>query len=108
MKKSSKTTTKKPATEKRAAKKSSTKPKRRAEQHTQLAQVVTRLEIIADKLAQSADHLAELATSHPEERHEESPRQDERSMSAHLPRKTADLSTAAAEGDPNNDEATEE
>jgi hypothetical protein len=60
---------KKPAAKKPAAKKSPTEPKRKAEQHYQLAQIVTRLEIVADKLAQAAEHLA----SHPGAPQEESP-----------------------------------
>jgi hypothetical protein len=78
MNKARKSTTTKPAQKNPAMKKSSTKPKRKAEQHSQLAQIVTRLEIIADKLAQTAEHLAELGTppSHPGEPQGESPQQD--------------------------------
>jgi len=61
-----------------AAKKSSAKPKRKVEQHSQLAQVVTRLELVADKLAQAAEHLAEAvprttATAVPERRDKPEP-----------------------------------
>jgi hypothetical protein len=60
MKKASKPTTKKPAQKKTATKKSSSRPKRKAEQHSQMAQIVTRLQVIADKLAETTERLAEL------------------------------------------------
>jgi hypothetical protein len=55
-----------PVGKKPAAKKSSTKPKRDVEEHySQLAQIVTRLEIVADKLAQTAERLAQVEVRHP-------------------------------------------
>src|SRR5215472_12757288 len=59
MKKTSRSAAKKPAAKKPATKKTPTKPKRKTAE-SQLAQVVTRLELVADKLAQAAERLAEL------------------------------------------------
>ena len=75
MKKASEPAAQTPASKKPAAKKSPTKPKRKAGQHYQLAQIVTRLEIVADKLAQATEHLAQLGIppSHPGEPQEETP-----------------------------------
>jgi hypothetical protein len=60
MKKASKSAVKKPAQKKPTGKKSLTKPKRKAQGQSELAQVVARLDTIADKLAQTAERLAQL------------------------------------------------
>jgi hypothetical protein len=61
MKKTSKPVSKKAATKKLAAKKSSSKPKsRKAAGQGELAQVVERLALIAERLEQAVERLAEL------------------------------------------------
>ena len=62
MKKASKPAPKTTAKKAPAAKKSSSKPKRKARGQSELAEVVARLDGIADKLAQAVDRLVELAT----------------------------------------------
>lgn len=57
--------TSKPATKKPIVKKSSFKPKRKAEVPSQLSQLVTRLEIVADKLAQAAEHFTQAEMRQP-------------------------------------------
>ena len=63
MKKASKPVPKTPAKKASATKKSSSKPKRKARGQSELAEVIARLDGIADKLAQLVDRLVELATS---------------------------------------------
>jgi hypothetical protein len=56
-KKTTKLTTKKAVQKKAAAKKSSAKPKRKAQSRAELAELVERFTIIADRLAQTVDRL---------------------------------------------------
>jgi len=74
MKKASKPAPKIPSRQAAAAKKSATKPKakssskpkpRKAQGQAELAQVVARLTVIADKLAQAAERLTDATTDGP-------------------------------------------
>jgi hypothetical protein len=56
-KKTTKPTTKKAVQKKPAAKKSSVKPKRKAQSRAELAELVERFTIIADRLTQTVDRL---------------------------------------------------
>ena len=62
MKKAGKPAPKTTAKKAPAVKKSSSKPKRKARGQSELAEVLARLDGIAEKLAQAVDRLVELAT----------------------------------------------
>jgi hypothetical protein len=61
MKKATKAAPKKAAAKKPAAKKSSAKPKRKAAWQSDLAQLIERLAVIANKLTETAERLSEAA-----------------------------------------------
>lgn len=61
MKKTSKPVTKRPAQKTPATKKPSAKPKRKAQGQSELAQMVARLDVIADKLTEATAQLVEAA-----------------------------------------------
>jgi hypothetical protein len=65
MKKTSKPATKKPAAKKPAAKKTSSKPRRKTAGQGELAQVVERLTLIADRLGEAVDRLEQSALVRP-------------------------------------------
>jgi hypothetical protein len=63
MKKTSKPSGKKPVAKTPAAKKSSSKPNRKTAGQGELAEVIARLDAIAEKLAVTADRLAQLSAA---------------------------------------------
>jgi hypothetical protein len=65
MKKMSKPTSKEPAAKKPDAEKSSTKPKRKAQSRAELAALVERFTIIADRLDQALNRLARVQMRQP-------------------------------------------
>jgi hypothetical protein len=65
MKKISKPADNKPASKKAAAKESSTKPKRKAQSRAELAALVERFTIIADRLDQAFNRLARVQMRQP-------------------------------------------
>jgi hypothetical protein len=69
----SKSSSKKPAQNKPAAKKSPAKPKRKADGQSELLEIVARLALITEQLAETAERLAKLATQPP---HAEQHRRD--------------------------------
>jgi hypothetical protein len=61
MKKASKPPAKKAAQNKPATKKPRTTPKRKAEEHSELAEIVARLAVISENLTQTTERLAQIA-----------------------------------------------